>query len=32
MYFAVNGALLYAGIAAWDAKRAYDYDVTPQIP
>ncbi|MGH9465483.1 MAG: vanadium-dependent haloperoxidase, partial [Thermoanaerobaculia bacterium] len=24
MYFALNGALLDAGIACWDAKRAYD--------
>jgi hypothetical protein len=24
MYFALNGALLDAGIAAWDAKRAHD--------
>lgn len=25
MFFALNGALFDAGIAAWDAKRAYDY-------
>ncbi|MFO1350534.1 MAG: vanadium-dependent haloperoxidase [Gammaproteobacteria bacterium] len=25
MYFALNGALLDAGIATWDAKRHYDY-------
>jgi len=25
LYFALNGALYDAGIAAWDAKRAYDY-------
>lgn len=25
LYFAINGAVLDAGIASWDAKRAYDY-------
>lgn len=25
MFFVLNGALFDAGIAAWDAKRAYDY-------
>jgi len=25
MYFALNGALLDAGIATWEAKRAYDF-------
>ncbi|MFN2118168.1 MAG: vanadium-dependent haloperoxidase [Candidatus Promineifilaceae bacterium] len=25
LYFALNAAVLDAGIAAWDAKRAYDY-------
>jgi hypothetical protein len=25
LYFALNGAVLDAGISAWDAKRAYDY-------
>ena len=25
MFMALSGALLDAGIAAWDAKRAYDY-------
>ncbi len=29
MFFALNGAILDAGIAAWDAKYAYDY-VRPQ--